>query len=135
MSRVFFDTNVLAYTHQATDARKQEVATSLLRSNWSNGCISTQVLQELYVVITRKFKLAPSVARVSLRHLEQLQIVVNTPDLIQDAISISELDQISFYDGLIVSAARSANCSILFTEDLNPGQRVAGVEIVNPFGR
>jgi predicted nucleic acid-binding protein len=59
-------------------------------------------------------------------------IVVNT-NIIEQAIDISIHNQISFWDGLIVATAESANCSMIITEDLNDGQIIRGIKIVNPF--
>lgn len=135
-SRVFVDTNVLVYSASPDDPEKRAVASRLLLdlTHQSRAVTSTQVLQEFYVVATRKSGMAPQQARVFLRHLQSsFQIVTVTPDVIQSAIDCSIISQISFWDALLFACAESSNCSELWTEDLNPGQSINGVKIVNPF--
>jgi predicted nucleic acid-binding protein len=133
----FVDTNVLAYAHDRSEPSKQRVAAALLASLWHSrtGVVSTQVLQELYVVLTRKFR--PPLPGVTARRLvasygRWRTVVVDVP-IILWAATLAERRRISFWDALIVTAARAAGAARLVSEDLQPGLRVGGLRIENPF--
>jgi predicted nucleic acid-binding protein len=133
----FVDTNVLAYAHDHSETAKQPVAQALLETLWRDraGVLSTQVLQGLYVVATRKFD--PPMARRTARELVVLYatwpvVQVDVP-LILAASELEERHTLSFWDALVIEAARRAGATRLVTEDLQPGRRVAGVTIENPF--
>jgi predicted nucleic acid-binding protein len=133
----FVDTNVLAYAHDRSETAKQPVARALVETLWRDraGVLSTQVLQELYVVATRK--LDPPMPRGAARELVMLYaswpvVQVDIP-LILAASELEERHMLSFWDALVVEAARRAGASRLATEDLQPGRRIGGVSIENPF--
>lgn len=136
-ARVFVDTNILLYAHDATEAEKQPTARSRLDELWLNGrgVISTQVLQEFYQVATRK--LHPPIDRSEAREIIDLYstwpVVVLDPTLILAATRLEEDRQMSFWDALILEAARVAGADRLLTEDLQDGQVIEGVRIENPF--
>lgn len=134
----FVDTNVLAYAHDRSEQRKQPVAAALLESLWESreGALSTQVLQEFYVVVTRKFD--PPMSRRSAREIvaaygEWHLVQVDVP-LIVAASVLEERHRLSFWDALIIEAARRAGADRLLSEDLQAGRRIVGVRIENPFG-
>jgi predicted nucleic acid-binding protein len=133
MSKAFLDTNVLAYALDQDAGEKRDVARGLLRSSPGIGVISTQVLQEFYVVATRKLGVEPALAKSILHSLRRFETVTVTADLIEDAADCSVVYQLSFWDALIVVSAESAKCSEVWTEDLNAGQVIRGVKVVNPF--
>mgnify|MGYP001413849256 CR=1 FL=1 len=133
MSKVFLDTNVLVDALDGDAGEKQTIARRLLRDVARTGVVSTQVLQEFYVVATRKLGVAPPLAKSVLHSLRRFETVTVTADLIEQAADCSVVHQVSFWDALIVVAAESARCSELWTEDLNPGQVLRGVNVVNPF--
>ena len=135
--KVFFDTNVLAYGFDKNDLKKQKIAQDLVRE-WLPSrkmVISTQVLQELFVVLTMRLK--PSLpiekARKVIEGFSKIEVSLIEPEIVLKAIDVSQKHKISFWDALIVSAASKAGCHVLFTEDLNHGQKIEGVKIVNPF--
>lgn len=136
--RTFVDTNVLLYAHDASETEKQPIARALLEELWADhsGVLSTQVLQEFYVVATRKFK--PPMRRSEARELVALygtwSVVQVDVGLIFDAAALEEQAQLSFWDALIVEAARRAGAMRLVSEDLQSGRLIAGVVIENPFG-
>ena len=135
-SRAFVDTNVLVYSASARRASKRDIARRLLGTlaATKSVVISTQVLQEFYVVATRKGTLTPHLGRQMIGLFrEQFEVAVVTPDRILEAIDCSILNQISFWDALLIASASAANCEELWTEDLNPNQTISGVRIVNPF--
>ena len=118
------------------DEGKQQRARQILAglAEDRSGVISTQVLQELYVTLTRKLGVEPLAAKKVLGELDGFEVVQVTPELIGRTIDTHILEELSFWDALIVAAANASACDELLTEDLNPGQLYAGVRCVNPFG-
>jgi predicted nucleic acid-binding protein len=106
---------------------------ALVRKHVSEITISVQVLQEFYVNATRKLGLTPSDARSEVELWSNRRVIQPSPKLVLSAIDSSERYRISFWDAVIVESAVSADASILFTEDLNHGQTIRGVKIINPF--
>ena len=135
--RVFVDTNILVYAHDIDAGNKYEQAAALVSDLWEsrNGVLSTQVLQEFYVTLTRK--VSPPLSRLEARKLLQKysnwHVVLNDPSIISQASEIEESYSISFWDALIVSAAYSQNVPTILTEDLTHGQIIEGILIENPF--
>jgi len=91
------------------------------------------VLQEFYVAGTSKLGVEPLLAKSILDSFENMEVVRIDPRLIGEAIDTSILSRISFWDSLVLVAAESAKCEVLYTEDLNPGQIIRGVRIENPL--
>ena len=135
--RAFVDTNVLLYAYDATESLKQPLARAVLETLWNerSGTLSTQVLQEFYVAATRK--LSHPLSRHEAREIVELYstwpTVVIDRTVILAATRIEEDHRLSFWDALILEAARLAGASRLVTEDLQHGQIVGGVGIENPF--
>lgn len=133
--RSFLDTNVLVYTDDGDAPSKQEAALDLVESasigGW--GVVSTQVLQEYFAVVTRKLGLPADVARAKVEIFGRLDVAIIELADILAGIDLHRLHGIGFWDGLIIQAARSAGCRILYTEDLQHGRRFDGLEVVNPF--
>jgi predicted nucleic acid-binding protein len=133
----FVDTNVLAYAYDRSETGKQPVAQAQLAMLWRNrtGVLSTQVLQEFYVVATRK--LAAPMRRTTARRIVTLYaewpVVQADVPLILAASELEERHTLSFWDALIVESARRAGATRLLTEDLQHGRVVSGVTIENPF--
>ena len=135
--RTFVDTNILVYAHDKDAGRKHEIARKVISELWESrlGLLSTQVLQEFYITLTRKIPVPldkPTTRRI-LRNYFSWDIVINDPSVILQASEIEETHKISFWDALIVSAAFSKNAATILTEDLNHGQVIEGIEINNPF--
>ena len=135
MSKTFIDTNILVYSLDQADPQKQAKARALLKTARTSqtGVLSTQVLQEFYVVATGKLKLEPPLAKKITRSMANFTTVTVDFLLIEEAMDICQSDNLSFWDALIVAAASSAGCRAIWTEDLNHSQVVRGVEIINPF--
>lgn len=133
----FVDTNVLVYAHDTSEARKQPIARALLDALWNSrtGLLSTQILQEFYVVATRKFE--PPMSRRAAREMVALYgtwpVVHVDVALILNASQLEERHRLSFWDALIVEAARVGGAARLATEDLQHGRRIGGVRIEDPF--
>ena len=135
MPKVFLDTNVLVYQLDKRYLTKQRISRELAREAAGRGeaVISTQVLQEFYVVATTKLKVDVVLAKAIMNRLCNMEVVTVTIELISQAADIHIQNNISFWDALIVAAAASANCEKVLTEDMNDGQTISGVKISNPY--
>ncbi len=135
--RVFVDTNILIYAYDSEAGSKHVVCKEKLRELWDNGngVISTQVMQEFYVNVTRKIPepLSYSHARRIIRNYETWRVESISPKLIGIASEIQERNQLSFWDALILATAVQGNVKILLSEDLNSGQLIEVIEVVNPL--
>ena len=135
--KVFVDTNILVYAHDLDAGDKHGLAGDIVSKLWEsrNGVLSTQVLQEFYVTLTRKVSspLSKLEARKLVQKYSHWQVVLNDPLIISQASEIEESYNLSFWDALIVSAAYSQNVPTILTEDLSHGQIIEGVLIENPF--
>lgn len=133
----FIDTNVLVYAHDASETVKQPIAQAVLEELWSegSGVLSTQILQEFYSVATTKLRpaMSPTEAREIVELYSAWPVVLVEPSLILTASLLQELHQLSFWDALVVEAARVAGAGRLLTEDLQDGRDIEGVRIENPF--
>jgi len=136
-AKVFADTNILIYAHDAEAGAKRRRAVEVIRWLWDEGSgrLSTQVLQEFYVNVTRKIAhpVAPALAREIVRSYSSWVETPLTPATVVQAAEIAESYQLSFWDSLIVAAAEQDGAGIVLSEDLNHGQRIASVSIINPF--
>ena len=134
---VFVDTNILVYAHDADAGVKRERAVEHLRALWESGTgrLSVQVLQEFYINVTRK--LTTPVARSTAREVVATYGVwvrgPTTVDTVLRATDLAALAQISFWDALIIASAEEAGATRVYSEDLNGGQSIAGIKIVNPL--
>ena len=133
----FVDTNVLVYAYDTDAGGKHDVAKARLAALWEaeSGVISSQVLQEFYVTVTRR--LPKPLRRQSARDVVSTYAAwpVHRPD-VEDIVSASELEErhpLSFWDALIVTSALRSGAGELLTEDLQDGRRFDGLLIVNPF--
>ena len=135
--KVFVDTNILVYAHDLDAGNKHGLAADVVSRLWEsrNGVLSTQVLQEFYVTLTRKVSspLSKLEARKLVQKYSLWHVVLNDPTIISQASEIEENYNLSFWDALILSAAYSQNVPTILTEDLTHGQYIEGVLIKNPF--
>jgi predicted nucleic acid-binding protein len=133
----FVDTNILVYAFDRGEERRRKVAAVLLEELMREGrfCISTQVLQEFFVTVTRKIK-TPIAAASALELMDDLgswNVLTVDYQTIREAGERCGKLKLSFWDALIVMSARRMGAKTLYTEDLNNGQVVLGVAITNPF--
>jgi predicted nucleic acid-binding protein len=135
--RSFLDTNVLVYTDDQDAPDKQKIALDLVERARIEavGVVSTQVLQEYYSAATRKLGVLPDTARRKVELFAHFDLVPVELDLILTAIDFHRLNSVSFWDALIIRAALVSGCTILYSEDLQTGRRIDGLQIVNPFGQ
>ncbi len=133
--RRFLDTNVLLYADDLDAGEKRDRAQQILRDTLSSGegVVSTQVLQEFFVISTRKLGTEAATTRRKIELLARMDVVRIDLGLILSAIDLHRLHSFSFWDALIVRAAVLGGCSILLSEDLQHGQLIDGVRIENPF--
>lgn len=133
--RSFFDTNVIVYADAADEPAKQRRAIHLIKTHRAaaTAVLSTQVLQEYVNVALRKLRLPVPLIRERLGLYSRFDLVPATPDVIEGALALHVLHGTSFYDALILQAAIASGCSVLFSEDLQNGEVIGGVKIVNPF--
>ena len=131
----FFDTNVLIYADDRSAPKKQARAIALLAEHHrrSSSVISLQVMQEYYAAVTRKLGVDPEIAQRKVEILARGKVVRFSERDVIAAIQLHRLTRISFWDAMIVHAARAAGAVVLYTEDLQHGSVVAEVPVVNPF--
>jgi predicted nucleic acid-binding protein len=135
LPRTFFDTNILVYTDDRANPAKQKRALDLLdeHKQMESGVISLQVLQEYFVTVTRKYGLDPADARRKVELFAAFDVMEPVLSDVLAAIDLHRLHGFSYRDALIIHCAKQTGCRELLTEDLQHGQVIDGVRIVNPF--
>ncbi|MBM4394795.1 MAG: PIN domain-containing protein [Deltaproteobacteria bacterium] len=133
--RFFLDTNVLVHAADASSPGKRRRARELIRKAFGarQGCVSTQVMQEYFSVLTRKMGVPAPAARAQVVKIGELPVVQIDADVVLGAIDLHIIHGLSFWDALIVKSAAVAGCRRVYSEDLAHDQVVDGVRIVNPF--
>jgi predicted nucleic acid-binding protein len=134
-ARRFIDSNVLIYSDDPRDPAKQRIAVQLIGDHMRGrtGVVSLQVLQEYFTSATGKLKLAADLAKKRVEFFALFQVVEPTVSDVFAAIDLHRLHRFSYWDSLILHCAKQAGCRELLTEDLQHGQVIDGVRIVNPF--
>ena len=134
--RTFVDSNILVYSRDNSAGWKQKVAQQTLDELWLHACgtLSNQVLQEFYWNVVRKIKI-PVLRNEAREIVEDYSVWCGetTVEEIRTAFQIENETLISFWDALIVACARKNGATRILTEDMQHGQVIAGIEIVNPF--
>jgi len=133
----FVDTNVLVYAVDSKERVRAPIARRLLDELITAQAlrVSTQVLQETYVTVTLKIG-KPLTTQSALHYLDRIAAAPITAidySIVRDAIELSASARLSFWDSLIVVAAARSGAAVLFTEDLQHGQTILGVKVINPF--
>ncbi|MEW6067776.1 MAG: PIN domain-containing protein [Nitrospirota bacterium] len=135
--KVFLDTNIIIYAYDISAGEKREIARKIITDLWGSGLglLSTQVLQEFFVSITKKIlkPLDVKIAEEIVSDLLKWDVIVNDGQSILEAIDIHSRYKYSFWDSMIIQAALKGNASLLLSEDLSDGQIINGVRIKNPF--
>lgn len=136
--RYFLDTNILAYCFDMNEEMKRARANRLVREGLERrtGAISYQVVQEFINIALRRFEprmRVEDVRQYATQVLRPMLAVNSSMALCQRALEITERFRIGWYDSLIVAAAAESQCDVLYSEDLQHGQRIEGVKITNPF--
>lgn len=135
MSKIFIDTNIFVYTLDKNEPKKRKLARDILKQivRSHQPVISTQVIQEFYVVASVKLKADRVLVKNIIQGFRNMEIVNNDLGLIEQAIDISLVSQLSFWDSMIVAAAEKAKCEAILTEDLSSGAIYRGVKVLDPF--
>jgi predicted nucleic acid-binding protein len=137
-AKYFIDTNVFVYSFDDRQLLKKERALALIQGalKTGTGMISTQVIQEFLNVATQKFAVPMKIedARAYLRLVMNplCQIYPNLA-LYESCLELQAETRFSFYDSLILAAALQGGCDTLYSEDLQDGQEVRSVKIVDPY--
>jgi predicted nucleic acid-binding protein len=134
-ARSFFDTNVLVYADDKAALAKQRRALELVAEHRraGTGVVSLQVLQEYFVTVTRKLRVDPQIARRKVELLAEFDVASPEVADILAAIDLHRLHGFSFWDALVLRAAKQAGCTVLFSEDLQDARQIDGIRMVNPF--
>lgn len=136
-STVFVDTNVLLYSEDGADPKKQQAAFEWLRALWLSrrGRVSGQVLNEFYVNATRRIRppMPAGDARAEVRRYQRWQPWQIDHATVETAWAIESRYRLSYWDALIVAAAQAQGCAYLLSEDLQHEQQIDSVKILNPF--
>ena len=135
MDKVFLDTNIVVYANDTRDKQKQDKALQLITGlmKAKTGTISTQILQEYTFVAIKKLHQDYSIILRQLKLLESFEVVRQSPEMIRRAVELMQSYKIGFWDSCIISNAEYANCSLIYSEDLNAGQYYSGIRVENPF--
>jgi predicted nucleic acid-binding protein len=137
-ARFFLDTNIFAYTFDTKAPAKAKRATRLIRQavDTGEGIVSYQVIQEFFNVAFRRFPQPMNVAEAEqylITVFRPLLSIHSSPALYVEALRVTGKYRLSWYDSLIVAAALQAQCSTLYSEDLQHGRELEGLRIENPF--
>lgn len=133
--KTFIDTNVLFYAFIPFKAEKSHIAIEKIKELATSRALvlSTQVLQEFHHNFVKKGGASIEDSANLVKMFVKNSVVENGVEHVLNAILIQKHHQLSFWDSLIISSAASAKCKYLLSEDLNDGQKIEGVKIVNPF--
>jgi predicted nucleic acid-binding protein len=133
----FVDTNILVYAYDHSAGQKHLMAAQLMETFWEyeNGSISLQVLQEFFVIVTRKIvsPLEFQTARQIVEDLVEWHLHVPGPDDLLQAIDLHHNHQLAFWDAQVIQSAASLGCKQLLSEDLIHGQHYGPVQVIDPF--
>jgi predicted nucleic acid-binding protein len=131
----FLDTNIFLYCDDLTDTAKQARCIDLVLEHRTQrtGVVSLQVLQEYFHNATRKLGLDPILARQKVVAYSRFHVVEPSVEDVLAAIDLSRLHRTSYWDAMLVQCAIESGCTVMLTEDMNHGQVIDGVKIVNPF--
>lgn len=135
--RVFLDTNILVYAYDREAGRKHEIARDLLIDLWNGGggVLSSQILEEFYVTVTKKiaYPISPATAREIVMNLATWDVVAIDGESVLEAIDLQNGEKISFWDALVVTAALRGGADILLSEDFSDGRKFGNLVVRNPF--
>lgn len=136
--RFFLDTNIFVYEFDTVEPTKSRRAAELIDSavDSKQGAVSYQVVQEFFNVALKRFPKPLSVGEAEdylAYTFRPILAVHSSPRLFLEALHIQTQHQLSWYDSLIIAAAKQAECSVLYTEDMQHGRRIGKLRVENPF--
>lgn len=136
-AKAYLDTNILVYARDSSQPEKQAIAFQLIKSLWLENKAMTgiQNLNEYYVTVTRKLKLGLSAeeAWADVLDFMVLEPVELTVGILKEAHILQTRYKFSWWDCLVIAGAKVSGCSLLYSEDLQAGQDIDGLKIINPF--
>jgi predicted nucleic acid-binding protein len=134
---IFVDTNIIVYAYDVSAGEKHSRSLEIMKDLWSTGrgIISTQVLQEFFVTVTRKIAkpLSAVVAKEIVKDFFKWKTVIVGEETILDAIDIHLEHKYSFWDSVIIASAIEAGVGELLSEDLSDKTKIKGIFIKNPY--
>jgi|SRR5579859_390380 len=138
IDRFFLDTNIFVYSVTASSPDKRRIAAGLIGRGieTGKGVISYQVVQEFFHIAPRRFAIAMSLAQCEeylSTTFRPLLAIHSSQALFSEALQLNRRYSLSWYDSLILAAALEAECGVLYTEDLQHGQRFDKLRVLNPF--
>jgi predicted nucleic acid-binding protein len=133
--KVFIDSNIFIYTLDSFDKSKQKKAQEILlaASSEKSIVISTQVLNEIFAVATRKLQANPVYIKEFIHGLYAYDVVLIDKQIIDAAIDCAILQRVNYWDALLIVAADAARCGELLSEDMQQQSKIKGVQVINPF--
>lgn len=133
-AKIFLDSNLWIYAYDNRDPSKQNITRQLILQNADHIVISTQILGEIYHVLTRK-KLQPpnQIAAIMQDLMDNFQLIAIDVAQVRKAIALQSTTQYSYWDSLVVATAITAGCLTLYSEDLQHQRRLENLTILNPF--
>jgi predicted nucleic acid-binding protein len=133
--RIALDTNVLAYAEGVNGAQKKEQALQLIERLPSESVfLPVQTLGELFQLLLRKLKHTPAQARTAVLAWQDAYALIETSEeVLLAAVELAVAHRFSFWDGVVLGAAREGGCRLLLSEDLQDGFTWNGVTVANPF--
>ncbi|MFN3233658.1 MAG: PIN domain-containing protein [Alphaproteobacteria bacterium] len=134
-SRFTLDTNLLIYSIDTDSGTRHEVSKSIvIRAAMADCVLTLQVLGEFFHAVTRKGHLPAASARDFVTHwIQVFPVCAANEQTLAEAMRWVDQDRLSFWDAMIIGAAREASCSVILTEDMQDGRQLEGIELINPF--
>ena len=131
----FIDTNVWVYALTEQDHAKKRIAAELISKTYLEDaiCVNAQVLKEFANFAFKRTRKSADEINAMLKKMSSYSFVPDTKELVMQAVALKERYDVGFYDSLMLSAANKAKCDVIYTEDLNSGQKYGAVTAVNPF--
>ena len=131
----FIDTNVWVYALTEQDHVKKRIAAELISKTYLEDaiCVNAQVLKEFANFAFKRTRKSADEINAMLKKMSSYSFVPDTKELVLQAVSLKERYDVGFYDSLMLSAANKAKCDVIYTEDLNSGQKYGAVTAINPF--
>jgi len=135
--RFTLDSNILVYSVDARDTRKQSLALEIICAGASRDCpLALQAIGEFYAAATARLKLRPDDARErSLQLLKAFDSFTHSPSAIRAAFAEAGKNRFSFWDAMLLASAAEAGCSVILSEDMQDGARFGSIAVCNPFGK
>jgi|SRR3989344_3778838 len=139
--KILIDTNILVYAYDLSDKTKHELSSNLLKKCWENKkqfMVSLQNLSEFYVVVTKKIQNpianneAEKVVKQFIEFNNWIKLTPKKTTLLK-AMEISKINNISYWDAMVVAVMIENNVKTIYTENLKDFRNLKGINAINPF--